>query len=306
MGQLINWVEHAGAWAYLAIFLVVSLESAAFLGFLMPGEALVFLGGFLASRGVLDLKLLIALVAVAAILGDSIGYELGRLLRKAWFLRHGRWLGLREEHWQRIEDFFRRHGGKTVFLARFSAFFRILVPFFAGAARLRYLHFLLFNVVGGIVWAAGSVSIGYLAGASWHAVERWVGRTALIVAILVVGVHRGGPVRAEKSVDSISLQKMRDRKMPAPAPEAKNHERHESVRPCAEGPFRVFRVFRGFNLPPVCPFFCPPFFCKSPYSSVFFCAKPKNSSSGRARRRKSAAGMASVSHLAEIGRAWPA
>ena len=84
----------------------------------------------------LDLKLLIPLVAVAAILGDSIGYELGRLLQKSWFLRYGRRLGLREEHWQRVEGFFQRHGGKTIFLARFSAFFRILVPFFAGAARL--------------------------------------------------------------------------------------------------------------------------------------------------------------------------
>jgi undecaprenyl-diphosphatase len=184
----VDWVSGIGQWAYLAIFLVVSLESAAFLGFFMPGEALVFLGGFLAWRGVLDLKLLIPLVAAAAILGDSLGYELGRLLRKSWFLRYGRWLGLREEHWKRIEDFFQRHGGKTVFLARFSAFFRILVPFFAGAARLRYFHFLLCNVCGGVVWAAGSVSIGYFAGASWHAIEHWIGRAALIAAILIVAV----------------------------------------------------------------------------------------------------------------------
>jgi undecaprenyl-diphosphatase len=188
MDQFITWVSGIGQWAYLAIFLVVSLESAAFLGFFMPGEALVFLGGFLASCGVLDLRLLVPLVAVAAILGDSIGYELGRLLQKPWFLRYGRWLGLREEHWQRLEDFFHRHGGKTVFLARFSAFFRILVPFFAGAVRLRYLHFLAFNVLGGVVWAAGSVLIGYWAGERWHAIEQWIGRTALIVAISIVGV----------------------------------------------------------------------------------------------------------------------
>jgi len=184
--QLVAWVSGIGHWAYLAIFLVVSLESAAFLGFFMPGEILVFLGGFLASQGVLELKLLIPLVAVAAILGDSIGYELGRLLHKSWFLRYGHWLGLREEHWQRIEDFFQRHGGKTVFLARFSAFFRILVPFFAGAARLSYFHFLLFNVLGGLVWAAGSVTIGYLAGRSWRLVEVWIGRGALIVVIVVI------------------------------------------------------------------------------------------------------------------------
>ena len=184
----INWVSSIGPWAYLAIFLVVSLESAAFLGFLMPGEALVFLGGCLASQGVLDVRLLVPLVAVAAILGDSIGYELGRLLQKAWFLRYGHWLGLREEHWKRLEDFFHRHGGKTVFFARFSAFFRILVPFFAGAVRLNYFHFLLFNVLGGVAWAVGSVSIGYLAGASWRAIEHWIGRGALIAVILVVAV----------------------------------------------------------------------------------------------------------------------
>jgi membrane-associated protein len=137
---------------------------------------------------VLDLKLLIPLVAAAAILGDSVGYELGRLLQKSWFLRYGAWLGLREEHWDRIENFFHLHGGKTIFFARFSAFFRILVPFFAGAVRLRYLHFLLFNILGGVVWAAASVSIGYLAGASWRVVEHWIGRGALLVAILVIGI----------------------------------------------------------------------------------------------------------------------
>ena len=153
----------------------------------MPGEALVFLGGCLASQGVLDLKLLIPLVAVAAILGDSIGYELGRLLQKAWFLRYGRWLGLSEEHWQRLEDFFQRHGGKTVFLARFSAFFRILVPFFAGAARLRYLHFLLFNVLGG-AGVGGRLGLNRLfCRAKLRLVEHWIGRAALIAAILIVG-----------------------------------------------------------------------------------------------------------------------
>jgi membrane protein DedA with SNARE-associated domain len=188
MDQFITWVSGIGQWAYLAIFLVVSLESAAFLGFLMPGETLVFLGGFLAASGVLDVKLLIPLVAVAAVLGDSIGYELGRLLQKPWFLRYGGWLGLREAHWARLEVFFQRHGGKTIFFARFSAFFRILVPFFAGAVRLRYLHFLLFNVLGGVLWAVASVMLGYVAGASWRVIEEWVGRGALVVAILVVAV----------------------------------------------------------------------------------------------------------------------
>jgi undecaprenyl-diphosphatase len=183
---VIDWVSGLGQWAYLVIFVAVSLESAAFLGFFLPSEALVFFSGFLASQGVLDLKMLIPLVAVAAVLGDSIGYELGRLLKKDWFLRYGRWAGLREPQWQRLEDFFQRHGGKTVFLARFSAFFRILVPFFAGAARLRYLYFLKWNIAGGVLWATGSVLVGYLAGESWRVIERWIGRGALLIVAAVI------------------------------------------------------------------------------------------------------------------------
>jgi undecaprenyl-diphosphatase len=186
--SLTNWVSGLGQWAYVVIFITVSLESAAFLGFFLPSEALVFFSGFLASQGVLDLRVLIPLVAAAAVLGDSVGYELGRLLKKEWFLKYGRWAGLREPQWQRLEDFFARHGGKTVFFARFSAFFRILVPFFAGAARLRYLHFLKWNIAGGIVWATGSVLIGFFAGKSWQIVEHWIGRGALgIAVVLIVG-----------------------------------------------------------------------------------------------------------------------
>ena len=188
---LTTWVSGIGQWAYLAIFIVVLLESAAFLGFFLPSEALVFFGGFLASRGAAcDLKAACcpALVAVAAVVGDSVGYELGRLLKKEWFLRYGRWAGLGEPQWQRLEDFFHRHGGKTVFFARFSAFFRILVPFFAGAARLGYLHFLKWNIAGGVVWAAASVVVGYFAGKSWQIVERWIGRGALGIAAAVIVV----------------------------------------------------------------------------------------------------------------------
>jgi membrane protein DedA with SNARE-associated domain len=134
----------------------------------------------------LDLKVLIPLVAAAAILGDSVGYELGRVLKREWFLRYGRWAGLREPQWQRLENFFQRHGGKTVFFARFSAFFRILVPFFAGAVRLRYLHFLKWNIAGGLVWATGSVLIGYFTGKSWQLVEHWIGRGALILVLAVI------------------------------------------------------------------------------------------------------------------------
>jgi membrane protein DedA with SNARE-associated domain len=184
--RLVDQVGELGPWAYLVIFVAVSLESAAFLGFLIPSETLVFLGGFLASQGVLSLADLMIVVAVGAIIGDSIGYELGRCLGRAWLVRIGRPLGFRDGHMERVDRFFARHGGKTVFFARFSAFFRIMVPFAAGAARLRYLHFLFYNVLGGVAWAVASVLVGYVAGESWLIVHRWIGRAGAVAALVIL------------------------------------------------------------------------------------------------------------------------
>lgn len=188
LDRLIHLVSNLGHWGYLVIFLAVTLESAAFLGFIMPGETLAVLGGFLAGQGVLELKDLIALVAIGAILGDSIGYEMGRWLGLEWLVRRGRWLGLKDEYVTRVQEFFQRHGGKTVFLARFSVFFRIMVPFFAGAARLRYAHFLFYNVLGGLLWSIGVVMLGYLAGQSWELVHRWIGRASALLAVVLIMV----------------------------------------------------------------------------------------------------------------------
>ena len=188
--HLVDHVSGLGHWAYVVIFLAVCLESAAFLGFLIPSEMLVLLGGFLASQGILRLPELIILVAVGAVIGDSVGYELGRKLGRAWLVRCGRPLGFRREQMDRVDRFFARHGGKTVFFARFSAVFRILVPFTAGAARLGYLQFLFYNVLGGVLWAIASVLAGYLAGESWSLLHHWIGRAgeagAALIAVLVV------------------------------------------------------------------------------------------------------------------------
>jgi undecaprenyl-diphosphatase len=147
---------------------------------------LVLLGGFLASQGVLSLPELMIVVSVGAILGDSVGYELGRWLGRDWLVRIGRPLGFGESHMARVDRFFARHGGKTVFFARFSAFFRIMVPFAAGAARLRYVHFLFYNMLGGVAWSIASVLVGYVAGESWPIVDRWIGRTGAVVALIAL------------------------------------------------------------------------------------------------------------------------
>ena len=186
--HLVNLVSRLGHWGYLIIFLGAMLESAAFLGVIVPGETLVLLGGFLAAQGVLEAGDLTILVCVGAILGDSIGYELGRHFGGPWLLHYGRWVGVRQKHLDRAEDFFRRHGGKAVLIGRFIGFLRALVPFIAGSSRMRYLHFLVYNAIGAILWSITFVALGYFLGASWRVVERWVGRASIILGALVLTV----------------------------------------------------------------------------------------------------------------------
>jgi membrane protein DedA with SNARE-associated domain len=178
---LINWVSHLGRWGYLAIFLGVTLESAAFLGFIVPGEMLVLFGGFMAAQGTLDLGDLMILVCAGAVLGDSIGYEVGRRVGRERLLQVGRWVRMRPEHLERVEALFRRHGGKAVFLGRITALLRALTPFVAGSSRMGYWRFFAYNAAGGIVWGVSVVLVGYFAGASWQLVGRWIGTAATLI-----------------------------------------------------------------------------------------------------------------------------
>jgi len=171
-------------WGYVIVFVIVMLECQAFLGFFMPGESMVMVAGFLAGQDVLDIRALIVVVAVAAIVGDSIGYEFGRRLGRDWLRRHGEKFWLRPESLGRIDAFFTRYGGLSVLFAHFLHVGRALMPFMAGAARLPYLRFLSFNAIGCILWATIYSLLGYLFGQSWHLIDRWIGRAGVIGAIL--------------------------------------------------------------------------------------------------------------------------
>jgi undecaprenyl-diphosphatase len=179
---LIDLIARLGNWGYLILFLGAALECAAFLGLLVPGESLVLAAGFFAHQHVLDLDDVILVVIAGAIIGDNIGYELGRHLGRDWLLRHGRRFGLRERHLERAEKFFARHGGRAVFLGRFVGFARALVPFVAGASRMRYRQFLIYNGIGAALWGVAFALLGYFLGASWHVAEEWAGRGSAIIA----------------------------------------------------------------------------------------------------------------------------
>ncbi|MDQ3462796.1 MAG: DedA family protein [Actinomycetota bacterium] len=180
-------------WVYVVLFALAVGESSAFLGLAVPGEAAVLGAGALAARGELDLAPVIVLVVVGAALGDTIGYGLGKRLG------HGRDHGLLGKVWscarmRRVRAYMDEHGRRTIFVARFVGFFRALVPFAAGAVRMPYRPFLVYNLAGAIVWGTGTVLVGYVAGeTAIDAVESASVFTAALVAtvgILVYLVHR--------------------------------------------------------------------------------------------------------------------
>jgi len=172
--------------AYTLIGLLVFGEAAVFIGFVLPGETAVVLGGFLASRHELEIVTLCVLVFVAAVVGDTVGYEVGkhfgpRLMRLKIFARH-------QERMDSASDMLRRRGGPAVFLGRFTAFFRAVMPGLAGLSQMPYRTFLPWNALGGLIWGVGFSLVGYFAGESYEKVASEIGRgTAIVIALLVIG-----------------------------------------------------------------------------------------------------------------------
>jgi undecaprenyl-diphosphatase len=184
-GLLDRLAELASPWGYVLVGALALLEAAAMVGLVVPGEAALLVGGFLASQDKAELPLMMVVAAVGAIVGDSIGYEIGKhlgpSLRRS---RVGRWVG--DERWHRAEDYLNRHGGRAVFFGRFVGVLRAMVPTLAGLSGMPYRTFLPWNALGGLVWAPGFVLLGYVAGGSYHKVATWAGRASTVLLILVV------------------------------------------------------------------------------------------------------------------------
>jgi membrane protein DedA with SNARE-associated domain len=155
-------------------------EAAIFIGLVLPGETALLFGGALAGSGHLSLSLLTAFAVTAAILGDSVGYEVGRRLGPTLTQsRAGRLVG--ERRWARTEAVMMRRGGWAVLTGRWVGVLRALMPAIAGMTRMPYRRFLVFNAIGGAVWAVAVAIAGYLAGASWQRVQTYLGNVGLLV-----------------------------------------------------------------------------------------------------------------------------
>jgi membrane-associated protein len=151
---------------YIGLFVIVFAETGLLVGFFLPGDTLLITTGLLVERGHFEWWILIPVLVVAAILGDATGYQIGARAGPRLFTRNDSRF-FKRSHLERAEAFYTKHGGKTIFLARFLAFVRTFAPTVAGAARMPYPRFALYNITGGITWVVSMTVLGYVFG---HAV----------------------------------------------------------------------------------------------------------------------------------------
>jgi membrane protein DedA with SNARE-associated domain len=182
----------------LLAFALPALESSAFVGFVFPGEVALILGGVLVAEGRVPIAGLLACGVAGAIAGDSVGYAVGRRWgRRLLDGTLGRFV--HHNHLDRGERYLAERGAKAVFLGRFTAALRVMIPGLAGMARMRYRTFLFYNIAGGAGWATMSVLLGYLGGNSWRHLQHVASGIGLaMLCVLVLGATAGHLVRRRR------------------------------------------------------------------------------------------------------------
>ena len=178
IASILPTLQHLGVFGYWVVLIFSLLESLAFVGIVVPGAVVVVFAGVLSAQGYLDLGDLIWFAAIGAILGDTISYYLGSR-GKYLFRPESRFFKL--SHLERGEQFFKRHGGKSIFLGRFIGPLRPIVPFIAGLSKMPMRTFLVWNIASGILWAATHVLLGYAFGNVLGVVEVWSSRVGLFL-----------------------------------------------------------------------------------------------------------------------------
>ncbi len=167
----------------IGVIAVIFIETGLFFGFFFPGDSLLFTAGFLASQGYVSLAGLLIGTFLAAIIGDSVGYAFGKKVGPALFAREDSKI-FNKQHIAKAQNFYEKHGKKTIILARFMPIIRTFAPIVAGVGGMNYRTFLTFNILGGFVWTWGMIWLGYGLGALIPDPDRFVIPVVLVIIIL--------------------------------------------------------------------------------------------------------------------------
>ncbi len=176
------------AFGYAGVAIVVFAESGLLIGAVLPGDSLLFTAGFLASQNILDIWILAPLCAVAAVVGDNVGYWTGKRFGKNVFSRHGSRF-FNPGHIEKAEKYYELHGPMTLVLARFVPVIRTIVPILAGVGNMNRGVFFKYNLLGGIIWGIGLTVLGYLLGALIPGVDKYL--IPIIIGIIIISVLPG-------------------------------------------------------------------------------------------------------------------
>ena len=185
--HLFEFIKNYGVWIYGILFLIIFVETGLVVMPFLPGDSLLFAAGALAaSTGAMDPVVLIILLFIAAVLGDTLNYHIGKYIGPRVFEIESRFIN--KEHLVKTSQFFDKHGGKTIIFARFIPFARTFAPFVAGAGSMNYKFFLTYNLIGAICWVGSFITLGYLFGNLPVVKDNF---THLIFGIIILSVLPG-------------------------------------------------------------------------------------------------------------------
>jgi membrane-associated protein len=183
------FVTHYGPWVYALLFLIIFAETGLVVTPILPGDSLLFTTGALSAAGILDIRIVLVLLLVAAILGDAVNYSVGHFVGPRVFRAEDRanfWHRmLNRNHLMKAHAFFERHGGKAIVMGRFVPIVRTFVPFVAGCGSMSYPQFAFYNVTGGALWVGLCVGAGYVFGTMPMVKERF---ELIVVAIVLISL----------------------------------------------------------------------------------------------------------------------
>lgn len=171
---------------YVLVFFSAIFEAIPIFGTLIPGQSLIILSGFLASQGLINIYFLLVIASIGSIIGDIIAFEMGKHWGEKFLKKYGEYVLINEKRNKKLKKLIKKNLGKSIFIGRYNSVTRAFVPFLCGSLKIKYLNFLYWNILTGILWGSTWVLVGYFAGKSFEIVARYIGLGILVATIISI------------------------------------------------------------------------------------------------------------------------